>query len=365
MKDGEVETPARSPKITRRGLLIGSAAAVVGVGVGAAVFASASSRDQLPESREQSPLPPDRVGAHVGAPVDEEDAVRWRTDIDTLAGSGQNLLRTAVYPWLVAPALNSWDDRATAFYRETLAYARDKGMEINLVVPGAPDWAQDFGFDEYVEACTWFWTKMRENFGDQVELWQVYNEADHAHYQLFTPATRDAEYLGEFADLLGTAQRVFGSGDGGRPITTNLTGWPMNDEREQEWYLVLDAIAAQVDVLGFSVYPADNSDEIGRLAERMQRVQERYGKPIFVAETGLQTGPDTWTEEDQKQYVPAAIEQLRSVGLWGLSLYELRDAEPPDAGVEDLTPLAGFGIIRRDGSRKSGFDDIMHALAPR
>lgn len=128
---------------------------------------------------------------------------------------------------------------------------------------------------------------MRENFGDQVELWQVYNEADHAHYQLFKPASRDAEYLGEFAEMLGTAQRVFGSGDGGRPITT---GWPMNDEREQEWYLVLDATAAQVDVLGFSVYPADNSDEIARLAGRMQRVQERYGKPIFVAETGLQTG---------------------------------------------------------------------------
>ena len=72
-------------------------------------------------------------------------------------------------------------------------------MGVSLVVPGAPDWAQSFDFDDYTAACTWFWTQMRKGFGDQVELWQPFNEADHAHYQRFTPATRDAAYLRELA----------------------------------------------------------------------------------------------------------------------------------------------------------------------
>lgn len=279
---------------------------------------------------------------------------QWRADIDVLAAHGQNLVRTGIYAWLVAPQQGHWDDRAAALFRESLAYARDRGMAINLVVPGAPDWAQKFGFEQYAESCRWFWTRMRENFGDQVDLWQVYNEADHAHYQKFTPATRNAKYLGEFAHMLGIAKTVFGGPDG-RPISTNLTGWPMNDEREQEWYLVLDAIGAPLDIIGIDLYPADNEVEIERLAGRMQRVLKRYNKPIFVAEIGLQTTPGSWTEEDQKRYVSAAIERLRTVALWGISLYTLRDDEAP----------GGFGIQRLDGRKKLGFPDVMRAMSPR
>jgi hypothetical protein len=108
-------------------------------------------------------------------------------------------------------------------------------------------------------------------------------------------------------------------------------------------------------VISIDLYPADSEEEIARLPERMDRVRERYGKPIYVAEVGLQTTPDSWTEADQQQYVAAAIEQLRTVELWGIALYELRDHEE----------RAGFGIKHADGSPKLGFRDVMQALSPR
>ena len=88
----------------------------------------------------------------------------------------------------------------------------------------------------------------------------------------------------------------------------------------------------------------------------MNRVRQRYGKPIFVAEIGLQTTPDSWTESDQQRYVSAAIKQLRTVDLWGICLYELRDQKAPQDG---------FGIVGADGKPKLGFADVMRALVPR
>lgn len=289
----------------------------------------------------------------VGLPINEVDAERWRADIDTLAEHGQNLVRTGIYAWLVAPQPDLWHAEQVAFFRDQLTYARDRGLAVNMVVPGAPDWAQSFEFDRYRQTCAWFWDRMRESFGDQVALWQPYNEADHAHYRDFTPATRHELYLGEFAEMLGVARQTLGRD--GTPVTTNLTGWPMNDEREQEWYLVLDAIGHQLDVISIDLYPADNEEQIALLPDRMNRVRERYGKPIFVAEIGLQTTPGSWTEPDQQQYVAAAIEQLRSVELWGIALFELRDHES----------RVGFGIKKADGSFKLGFHDVMRSMSPR
>jgi len=352
MTDHDAGPEGRAPTgrvISRRGLLVGSAIAFLGIGAG--VVACGQNESEPPV--EPGPAGSERLGAMVGLPIDEADVERWRTDVDTLKEHGQNLVRTGIYAWLVAPKPNTWVPETAEFFRAQLDYARERGLAVNMVVPGAPDWAQTFEFDEYLAACTWFWTQMQENFGDQVDLWQPYNEADHAHYQKFTPATRDASYLGEFAQLLAVAREILGRD--AVPVTTNLTGWAMNDEREQEWYLVLDAISDQLDLISIDLYPADNEDEIALLSERMERVRERYGKPIFIAEIGLQTTPGSWTEPDQQQFVPAAIEQLRTIELWGIALFELRDHEA----------RAGFGIKKADGSRKLGFPDVMRAMGPR
>lgn len=341
----------RSPAIagkgaSRRSFLVGSALAALGIGLGAGVAACSAAAAPEPQSSE-------RLGAMVGLPIDEADVDRWRADVDTLEEHGQNLIRTGIYAWMVAPKSDTWDPESADFFREQLDYARERGLAVNMVVPGAPDWAQSFEFDEYRAACTWFWTQIRESFGDQVDLWQAYNEADHAHYQEFTPATRDATYLGEFAQMLGVARETLGRD--GVPVTTNLTGWPLNDEREQEWYLVLDAIGDQLDLISIDLYPADNEEEIALLTERIERVRVRYGKPIFVAEIGLQTTPDSWTEPEQQEFVTAAIERLRTVELWGIALFELRDHKI----------RAGFGIKKADGSLKLGFPDVMRAMGPR
>lgn len=335
------------PVVTRRGLLVASALTLLGVG-GLAACARPRAAEEVAVNRE-SP----RLGAMVGLPVDAADVARWHADIDTLAEHGQNLVRTGIYAWMVAPTPLMWDTAHVEFFRTELNYARDRGMQVNLVVPGAPDWAQSYGTDDYVAACTWFWTQMRESFGGQVDLWQAFNEADHSHFQKFTPVAGNSAYLTEFAEMLALARKTLGRD--GVPVTTNLTGWPMNDEREREWLTTLDVIGGALDVIGIDLYPADNEDEISRLPERLNRVLRRYGKPVFVAEIGLQTTPDAWTEADQQQYVTAAIGQLRTVDLWGIALYELRDNPSP----------AGFGIKRSDGTLKPAFADVLQAMSPR
>ena len=343
-------TSARG-RFSRRALLVASA--VGGLAVGGAVGVPRLREVAGDKAVVSAPGPDLLAGAMVGAPLDERDVDRWRSDIDTLAKYGQTLLRTGIYAWKVAPEKDRWDSAAASFYTEQFEYARNAGLAINLVLPGAPDWAQAYGFDEYVAACTWIWGQMRQTFGAQVALWQPFNEADEAHYQHFTPATRDAAYLSEFSQLLGLAKKTLGTN--GAPVTTNLTGWPLNDEREDEWYTVLDAIAEQLDVISIDLYPADQEHEIALLAERVQRVKQRYGKSVFVAELGLQTAAGSWTEPEQQRYVPAAIDQLRTTELWGICLYELRDTE--------VQP--GFGIKRADGTHKEGFDDVMRSLGSR
>lgn len=337
--------PGQEPRggqreVTRRRLLLGSAAVVAGLGVAG----------QTAVADTTEPGDPLR-GALVEAPVDADDLPRWRADIDILAEHGLNLVRTGVYPWLVAPAMGSWDQQTANFYVEALAYARDRRLAVNLVVVGAPDWAQSYDLDNYTEACTWFWTTMAEVFDAQVDLWQVFNEADQSHYRRFTPVTLDAAYLTELGQLLGAARRTLGQH--GTPVTTNLTGWPMNDERQQGWYDVLDVIGESLDVVSLDLYPADNRAQIDLLPRRIDQVHHRYGKPVFVAETGLQTGSDSWSEEDQRLLLPAAIEAIRSTDIWGVCLYQLRDQPSP----------GWFGIVKADGSPKLAFDETLRSLA--
>ena len=336
------EPPAGRPALTRRRLLLGSVAVMAGLG-GAGWTVTAQSAE---------PSRPWR-GALVAAPVDADDLPRWRADIDMLAEHGLNLVRTGVYPWLVAPAMGIWDQQAADFYVDALGYARQRGLAVNLVVVGAPDWAQSYDLDRYTAACTWFWTTMADVFDAQVDLWQAFNEADQSHYRRFTAITPDPGYLTEFGQLLAVAHRVLGRHS--TPVTTNLTGWPMNDERQQGWYEVLDVIGESLDLISLDLYPADNRAQIDLLPTRIDQVRSRYGKPVFVAETGLQTGSGSWSEEDQRVLLPATIERIRSTDVWGVCLYQLRDqlSEQP----------SGFGIIRTDGSPKPAFDETMRSLA--
>ena len=93
-------------------------------------------------------------------------------------------------------------------------------MGVNLVVPGAPDWAQSSGFDDYLAACTWFWTQMRQGgFGDQVELWA---RASTKPIMRTTSASRRLRgtrpTCGSLLQLLAAARDTLGMD--GVPVTT-------------------------------------------------------------------------------------------------------------------------------------------------
>ena len=93
-------------------------------------------------------------------------------------------------------------------------------------------------------------------------------------------------------------------------VTTNSTGWPMSDAAQSRWQQYFDGIHANLDVISLDTYPADNLTEIQKLPIRIADIERRYGKPVIVAELGLQVA-GKWTSEDQAQFVPAAIEAAK------------------------------------------------------
>jgi arabinogalactan endo-1,4-beta-galactosidase len=98
-----------------------------------------------------------------------------------------------------------------------------------------------------------------------------------------------------------------------------------------------------LDVISVDTYPADNLTEIQKLPIRIADIERRYGKPVIVAEVGLQVA-GKWTSEDQARFVPAAIEAAKEAAPLAIIVYQLRDEGRNSFGLiqENRTPRASF-----------------------
>lgn len=330
----------------------------VGVKRRSVLRAAALAIMSCPLAADSAPKEPSGVGFAVPLPGGRpgQTPQSWRADIDLLASGHMGWVRCGVPYWRVAPDGDTthikWDEEAAEELRAALQYATDRGLRIYLSA-GAPDWAVEFGRVGYRRVAENFWEGLADRLGGLPSVWQVFNEADASHYSTHRPLHPDRAYLRELASLLVAARERLGARSSGVPlITTNLSGWPMNNMTQAYWNRILDQLAPDLDLLTVDVYPQDNWDEIERLPERVEQLCARYGKPVGVAEFGLQTGGKPSRQRDALVGIVDALRQARPTLVIG---YELRDPPP---GVE----FPDFGLYTHDSRAKAAAAPVLRTM---
>ena len=273
----------------------------------------------------------------------------FRKDIDTLVANGQKWVRLGIIGWEVMSVRDEsrsirWSEAALRQYDEAVGYAHSKGLQIHLVLAdGAND--PSTSFEDYKAIIQEYWTEMARRYAKRVSVWQVYNESDTSHFRLVTqavPRLTDA-YLQDLASVLKIARESVKAVNPNILVTTNSTGWPMSDATQGRWQQYFDGIHASLDVISLDTYPADNLGEIRKLPIRIADAERRYGKPVVIAEVGLQVAGD-WSATDQTKFVPAAIEAAKEAKPLSIIVYQLRDEGSNTFGLieEDRTPRDSF-----------------------
>lgn len=320
---------------------------------------------RMPDDRAHSQLKPKAGDTEYGftvsfLPVDNSTnkLAGFKRDVDSLVENGQEWIRFGITGWEVVDHWGNaktmeWNEQALAGYEDAIAYARSKGLSIYLVTADG-HMGLDASSAEYRAMMGQYWSVLAERFADDVAVWQLYNEVDAGHYSKSTvfKGRLSGEYLSGLETMLDIGRDAVKSENPDTMITTNTMGWPMENATEKRWVRFFDAVESTLDVIAIDVYPTHYTGEIAKLDARVERMKKRYDKPVIIAEVGLQTCPECWSEEDQGNYVSAAIESLAQADPMAVIVYEFRD-EKGDTG---------FGVLRSDWSGKSGFDTIIASM---
>ncbi|GAB3252890.1 hypothetical protein GCM10027562_13690 [Arthrobacter pigmenti] len=320
---------------------------------------------QWPDDNAQSHSKPKAANTEYGftvsfLPVDDSTnkLAGFKRDVDALVRNDQEWIRFGITGWEVVADWGDaksmeWNEDALRGYEEAIDYARSKGLSVYLVTADG-HMGLDASSAEYRAMMDEYWSVLADRFADDAAVWQLYNEVDAGHYSRSTGFNgRLSEgYLSGLETMLGIGRDAIKSANPDTLVTTNTMGWPMSNDTEQRWVRFFDAIESTLDVIAIDVYPVHYTGEIAKLDARVERMKERYDKPVIVAELGLQTCQECWSEEDQGTYVAAAVQSLAQADPMAVIVYEFRD-EKGDTG---------FGVLRSDWSGKSGFDSIIASM---
>lgn len=280
----------------------------------------------------------------------------FKRDVDGLVAARQTWLRTGLPNWLLAPSGSgsrvNFDEHQVRLLNEALGYAKSRGLKV-YVYAGSPDWMQELSYPQYKTATTLYWSGLAARTSN-IDVWQLFNEADTSHYKTYEGLVPSKAYLAEMRDIIGAGRTAIRAERPQALITTNLSGWPMDDNTEREWNRVLDTIAPSLDVIALDIYTGDNLTEATNLTGRVDRIEARYRKAVIIAEFGLQT--QGWTEPDQALYMPAMIRSLKKARPMAIIAYEYRDTSAGES-------FQGFGIVRYDRSSKAAASTVFSLMA--
>jgi hypothetical protein len=349
--------------LTRTRALLGSGLVLVVLTAVVAVLvvrgAEASPPASLPGGATEFGFNAGLRGSHSSSDVE-----RFRANVDDLVANGQTWVRIGIASWVVSTGGSvdgiTWSDQGLAAYDQALSYARSKGLHVFLVTSGAPDWAQNFAFSDYVKVSRDYWTFLAQRYRDDVDVWQVFNEADGSDFRQFKPLHVNglsSSYLHQLKALIGTAGAVIHRANPHVKVTTNASGYPMNDAQQADWFRYFDVLAPVLDMVTVDVYPGTDSGEIDKLGARIATLRARYNKPVSIGEIGISTCRGCSSETDQRTYMPRVIASLKKGAPAVILYYALRDSAG-DGGRES----SSFGIVYDDGTPKPAYDAIMRAM---
>lgn len=305
------------------------------------------------------------IGFTVGLNVAGRDHATWEADIAAALDVGATCIRTGLSFW----DLDAADSKAWA--RARFQYARDRGLRIMLTL------AQLVGNDPAATNATAVPAAiangaMAYDVVDGVVEWvQVLNEWDGSDWRDWDrklgpdvaqdgqpprPGV-DAEYLRGVHDVIeGVRAHIHAK----RPsvlVGTATTGVTMDGGSELLWRRMYDTVAPACDYIGLNGYPIKWAAQYRMMPARTRRTGGRYRLPVVMTEIGLPSSTGTTQGEQGERIAHMAIRASVDAGVLGVFLYQLRDTGTDPADAEQC-----FGILKHDGTRKSGYRTVRYAL---
>lgn len=268
-------------------------------------------------------------------------------DLDTLVSLGMQWVRINIP---TGDIIADWEgdtirfneDRIVALSR-TISEARVRGLKVYLMSIGGYE-TRDAA--AYVAKMTEYWNVIAKRFASRAAVWQVFNEANGWHYRFYETVS-DADmpaYLKDMAEKLSLARGIIRKYGPRTRVTTNLGGYPLHDATEARWHQALDVIAPSLDAVTVDLYPDLWEDAIASIPARMERLKQRYGKPVYVGEIGLPVQTGRFTEAQQAQAYRRYLSTLDTAHIEAAVFYLLRDVMGGDGQLDT------FGVYRADGT---------------
>lgn len=305
----------------------------------------------------------------------EDTLADFRRDIDTMVEYEQTWARFAIPSWAVSyfsdgnvvvkPTDDAAQVPAITYFEEAIDYMNSKGLNVYLILVGTTSQGPELTQAEYTQNISRYWEFIAERVADDVELIQIYNEAQSYHYRFYS-SVADADlpaYWAEMSTMFGIASDIFKAENPNVQMTTNSYGWPIGPDVEAAWLAFFDAVHENLDVITLDMYP-DTQEEIPLLIEYIANAKNRYNKPVVVGETGRQGFVDAGNDYSrsipgQEENVVLYMDAFRQSEASAILMYQLRDGGPDQTQGEQ-----NFGILEYDGTRKASFDGIMYSMRP-
>jgi hypothetical protein len=304
---------------------------------------------------------PTAFGMTLAGP-DDDGATRFEEDLATLVDLGMDWARFAV---VAASAVETWGDAGDGLRLDGAeidrlargaARARELGLKVCMIVADVYDVPSAREAD-FLDAMRAYWVAVARPLAAHVDMWQILNEPDGADFRTLEAVSSAArpEYLLGLGRALGAAHEVLEGIDPGVTMTTNLSGYPLDDAVERDWTGTLDVIAGHLDVITIDTYPGLSDEQTRLIPERASRLRTAYGREVVVGEIGLQTCTECSSVEEQAQAYRLYLDALEGSAIPVAFFYQLRD-DGQDTGE------GTFGVQDAQGDPKPSFDVLREAL---
>lgn len=306
---------------------------------------------------DKKPSVPGRFGFTISAP--KPGLTDFARDLGAVVDLGAHWVRfgvvgfQAVQDW-TGPDRPVFDEDVLNLYDQAFDLVEARGLSICLLtVDGVP---AKRNTTDYLNTMGRYWSALSQRFGKRVALWQVFNEANDSDFRSAGEIEDDWDaYLEQLSDALAVARVSILRHAPRVRMTTNASGYPVDDAKEAQWLKFFAGISSQLDVCTLDLYPVLSEAAIASMPERIGRLSDATKLPVSVGEFGLQTGEGLYSEKQQVESLSRSIEAFSRSRADSAFVYRLRD----DGARND----DGFGLYKIDGTPKSSVPDIAESIA--
>lgn len=289
------------------------------------------------------------------------------SDLDHVAALGGTGIRI---DFGAAHLIGSWGGDTGQLSLDTRSVAQmhtllDRAAELGLLVyvmlishyDDNPGDAHDPSDEVWLTKTEQWWRAIAREFGSEIAIVQVFNEATGYHYRRFEAVAQEDRpaYRRDLAEKIGRCRDIVHEEAPGVLVTHNIYGWPVSDWREEIWYEELDDLADSMDLITVDAFVDFNDtgwETMNGLLDRVKRLEEAYGKQVAIGEFGVSTAGRSY--EEQADRLQVGVEVMTSEESTILIGFLFRLRHKPSYSAHE----SQFGIIEQNSVKKTAYHRI-------